>query len=100
MVTARLDALDGASLSGIIDRLVMSENSVHVVDYKTNRIVPDQPDQVPLGILQQMAAYGDAVTKIYPSRDIHLHVLWTKTASEMEIPLKMVRSVLQTAPRP
>ena len=38
---------------GVIDRLVISENSVFIIDFKTNQEVPTSVDEIPLGILKQ-----------------------------------------------
>lgn len=89
-------------LHGMIDRLVVSDSGIHAIDYKTNMQVPDQPGQVPEGLLRQMAAYRAALRGIWPDRPLHLSILWTATRSLMELPDPLLDRVMaaldQTAP--
>ncbi len=73
-------------LHGKIDRLVITENRVLAVDYKSNRDVPATPEAVPLGILRQMAAYRAALAQLWPGLRVETAVLWTATRSLMALP--------------
>ncbi len=84
-ITATLPGY-GRIMSGIIDRLIIGPDKVTVVDFKSNRVVPDQPKDTPEGVLRQMAAYRAALMQIYPDRPIHAEILWTHHAKLM--PLK------------
>ncbi|MDA5092942.1 double-strand break repair helicase AddA [Aliiroseovarius sp. KMU-50] len=75
----------GRILSGIVDRLIIEENTVTVVDFKTNRIVPKSADATPEGILRQMAAYRVALMQIYPDHQIEAAILWTAHAKLMPL---------------
>ena len=81
---------------GVIDRLVVTDDKVSVVDFKTNRVVPSRPDDIPLGILQQMAVYREMIEPIYPDRPIDLYVLWTGPALLMPIPHDLVTGIHDT----
>jgi len=70
---------------------------VIVVDYKTNRVVPRNADEVPEGILRQMGAYALAVQQIYPGRTVETAILWTATAKVMPLPHALVMAALQKA---
>jgi len=59
---------------------------VQVVDFKSNATVPATANEIPLGILRQMAAYGLAVQAIYPDQPVRCAIVWTATATVMEIP--------------
>ncbi|WBU52903.1 double-strand break repair helicase AddA [Paracoccus sp. SCSIO 75233] len=84
-------ALPGiGSVRGVVDRLVVSADSIIVIDYKSNATVPGEPDQTPEGILRQMAAYRDAVTGIYPGRLVETAVLWTSSRQLMWLPDKLL----------
>ena len=85
---------DGQRVHGIIDRLVVRENDVLAVDFKTNAVVPASPAQVPEGLLRQMAAYAHALKQIYPGRVIRTALLWTRTAQLMELPHDLVTAAL------
>ncbi|WP_424943610.1 double-strand break repair helicase AddA [Aliiroseovarius crassostreae] len=70
---------------GIVDRLIVTNDAVTVVDFKTNRAVPERPESTPDGILRQMAAYRVALAQIYPDRAIHAAILWTHHAKLMPL---------------
>jgi ATP-dependent helicase/nuclease subunit A len=76
----------GQPLYGVIDRLVVSDTEVLAVDYKSNRVLPRTPDQVPEGLLRQMAAYAVALEQVFPARRIRVALLWTAQAQLMELP--------------
>jgi ATP-dependent helicase/nuclease subunit A len=78
--------LGKAVLNGKIDRLVVTKDTVLIVDYKTNRTVPESPSAVPLAYLRQMAAYRMALRQIYPNHPIQCALLWTATPCLMTLP--------------
>ena len=79
---------------GKIDRLVITNDRVLAIDYKSNRDVPSRPEAVPLGILRQMAAYHAALAAIWPDRAVETAVLWTATRSLMPLPDALISRVL------
>ena len=82
---------------GIIDRLIVTENDILAVDFKTNRAVPETPETCPEGILRQMAAYATALTAIYPDKTIRTAILWTQNASLMPLPHEIVTGLSESA---
>jgi ATP-dependent helicase/nuclease subunit A len=92
--------IDGQPLYGVIDRLVLTENHVLVVDFKSNAAVPAAIKEVPEGLLQQMGAYAAALAQIYPDRQIETAILWTKTAELMHLPPQMVTDAFAGAALP
>lgn len=82
--------VQGRALSGQIDRLAVTADSVWVVDYKTNRPPPREPQDVAPVYLQQLAAYRSAVAAIYPGRAIRSFLLWTDGPSLMELPPELL----------
>ena len=66
------------------------------VDFKTNATVPDTPAEVPAGLLAQMGAYAVALAQIYPDRRIDLAILWTRTATLMDLPHDIVMAAMHT----
>lgn len=87
-------------LFGTIDRLVVEPTQVLAVDYKSNRVIPARPEQVPDGLLRQMGAYAEALAQIYPGRRIETALLWTATARLMVLPPEIVRDALSRATIP
>ncbi|WP_147109843.1 double-strand break repair helicase AddA [Tateyamaria sp. syn59] len=86
--------LGHARLHGTIDRLHITPTTIHIVDFKTNRVVPKEPHQTPEGVLRQMGAYAYAIAQIYPDRDIQLSILWTHTGELMPLPHDIVTAAL------
>ncbi|MGP1282754.1 MAG: double-strand break repair helicase AddA [Parasphingopyxis sp.] len=64
-------------VSGTVDRLLVGDDAVRVVDFKTGRVVPDGIDAVPEGHVRQMAAYAGALQVIFPNRRIEASLLYT-----------------------
>jgi ATP-dependent helicase/nuclease subunit A len=64
-------------IHGQIDRLVVLDRSVLIVDYKTNRPPPLLESEVAPVYLRQMATYRAALGRIYPGRRIDCALLWT-----------------------
>ena len=86
--------LDGQRLHGVVDRLLVTENEVQIIDFKTNAVVPETPEHCPEGLLRQMGAYANALQQIYPGRRISTAILWTRTASIMPLPHDIVTAAL------
>lgn len=73
----------GQPLAGAIDRLIVLPSRVIAVDFKSNAIVPETPQEIPEGLIRQMRAYRAALTQIYPGRQIETALLWTRKARMM-----------------
>lgn len=71
--------IGGIVVSGTVDRLLVSDETVTIVDYKTTRRPPASAEQIPGPTLKQMAAYVAALEVIYPGRTIEAAVLYTQT---------------------
>ena len=82
------------TLSGTIDRLIIKPDRILAVDFKTNAITPDRPEDTPEGILRQMGAYLEALEQIWPDRPIEVAIVWTTTAEFMPLPHGIVRQAL------
>jgi ATP-dependent helicase/nuclease subunit A len=85
-------ASDGTEveISGQIDRLVVEENRVVIVDYKTNFHPPATVAEIPLEYRAQLCVYREMLKQIYPGREISAQLLWTAVPSLMEIPEKVL----------
>ncbi len=76
----------GLSLSGQIDRLVILDDRILIVDYKTNRPPPARIEEVAPGYIAQLAAYRALLREIYPAHRIEAALLWTFDARLMPVP--------------
>ncbi|MFZ1413534.1 MAG: double-strand break repair helicase AddA [Defluviicoccus sp.] len=69
--------LAGRPIAGQVDRLLVGDAIVTVLDYKTDRTVPTAAARVSVGYLRQMAAYRAVLRRIYPERTVRCLLLWT-----------------------
>jgi ATP-dependent helicase/nuclease subunit A len=89
----------GKPLLGTIDRLIVRDDAIIAVDYKTNMAVPGSPDQCPEGLQRQMGAYAVALKQIYPDRAVETGILWTANRTYMTLPQNIVIEALSRATR-
>jgi ATP-dependent helicase/nuclease subunit A len=68
---------DGRVIAGTVDRLLVEENRVSVVDFKTGR-VPASDSEIPGSHRAQMEAYAEALRVIFPGREVRAALLYTR----------------------
>ena len=86
-IVGRLERPGGrpALVSGQIDRLVVTESEVLIVDFKTNHAPPSRPEEAPKGYVRQLALYRAVLARLYPQLPVRAALLWTETPELMEI---------------
>lgn len=91
-VTGTVGDVNGAAfvISGQIDRLVLSDGEVAIVDYKSNRPPPEAAQDVALVYLRQMAAYRHLIARAWPDRVVRAYLLWTDAPRLMELPAELL----------
>ncbi|HEX3422909.1 MAG TPA: double-strand break repair helicase AddA [Sphingomicrobium sp.] len=67
---------DGRVIAGTVDRLLVEERRISVIDFKTGR-VPASDADIPAAHRAQIEAYADALQVIFPGRDISAALLYT-----------------------
>jgi len=74
--------MDGkiVTVSGQIDRLYIGETDIWIVDFKSNRLPPDNLKAIPSAYIRQMQLYRMLLTQIYPGKTVRCALLWTATA--------------------
>lgn len=77
--------VDGCAVSAQIDRLLVEDGRVLIVDYKTLRPPPAIEQKVPAAYLRQLAVYRAALARIYPRHEIRCALLWTEGPRLMPI---------------
>lgn len=77
--------LDGKIISAQVDRLVILNNTVILIDYKTNRHVPKTPDQIPENYKNQIKTYKRLLKKIFPDKLVKAYLLWLETLTVTEV---------------
>ncbi len=72
-------------VSGQVDRILVTDQEVLVVDYKTQRPAPETAADAPVAYLNQMAAYRAVLAGVFPGRPVHCALLWTDRPHLMPI---------------
>ena len=88
----------GRPVNGVVDRLVVTDETVLIADYKTNRPAPRSLDEAANrhpGYLVQLALYRAVLARLYPGRAIRAALLWTETPELMEIPALRLDAALE-----
>ncbi len=87
-IVGRVAGADGTAVavSGQVDRLAVSGDSVLIADYKTDRAVPATAAEVPGPYLGQLALYRAVLSRIYPERTIRAALVFTAAPSLVEVP--------------
>jgi ATP-dependent helicase/nuclease subunit A len=85
-------------IHGIVDRLIVTQDRVLAIDFKTNAAVPAMAQDCPDGILRQMGAYSHALAQIFAGKTIETAIIWTKTAEIMPLPHDIVMQALKSTP--
>lgn len=80
----------GLVVSGTVDRLLVLEDRILVVDFKTGRRAPASVEQIPAYHLRQMGAYAEALRIIFPGRTITAALLYTATPVLFEVPQSLL----------
>lgn len=77
--------IGGTVVSGTVDRLLIEEDRVRVVDFKTGRRAPETGAEAPTYHLRQMAAYAAALAVIFPGRTVEAALLYTAVPRLLEL---------------
>jgi ATP-dependent helicase/nuclease subunit A len=83
-------------VSGQVDRLTVSADDVLAIDYKTDSIVPAQPENVPAAYVTQLALYRGVLRQIYPAKRVRAALLFSGGPRLIEIPLPVMDAALKT----
>ncbi len=77
-------------LAGRIDRLVIDDSGVTVIDYKSDASVPGGPGDVPGNYLTQLGLYALVAGQLFPGRTVRAAILWTQLESLMFLPSEIL----------
>ncbi len=72
--------INGRTVTGVVDRLVVAPDAVLIADYKTNRPAPHslaETQERYQGYIVQLALYRAVLTRLYPDRPIRAALVWT-----------------------
>jgi len=91
------DLPPGVSISGRIDRLVVTPQRVLVVDFKSNRPAPDQAEDADPAYILQMAIYAAVLRRLYPDRAVEAALVWTDGPKLMAVSQGLMDAALENA---
>ncbi len=77
-------------VAGTIDRLLITQERIWLVDFKTARRPPASLDEVPVAVLRQMAAYVAALEVSFPGRLVEAALLYTQLPQLIAIPSDII----------
>ena len=77
---------NGVVVSGTVDRLLVADDGIRLVDFKTGRQAPASIGDVPVYHLRQMAAYVSALRVIFPDRPVTATLLYTAGPILFDVP--------------
>jgi ATP-dependent helicase/nuclease subunit A len=75
---------DGRVIAGTVDRLLVEEGRISVIDFKTGR-VPASGAEIPAAHRAQMHAYAEALRVIFPGREVSAALLYTAGPTLIEV---------------
>ena len=75
---------DGRVIAGTVDRLLVEESRISVIDFKTGK-VPATESLIPNAHRAQMTAYAEALQVIFPGRAISAALLYTAGPKLIEL---------------
>lgn len=73
------------AVSGRIDRLAVTPESVVVADFKTTARPPQAVDAIPVTTIAQLAAYAALMREIYPGRQVRALAIYTANLACFEL---------------
>jgi ATP-dependent helicase/nuclease subunit A len=73
------------AVSGQVDRLAVTNDSVLIADYKTNRPAPSCLPDVPDAYIAQLALYRAVLGRLYTDKRIRAALVWTDVPDLIEI---------------
>src|SRR5262249_20155104 len=76
----------GRPVSGVVDRLAVTDSMVLIADYKSDRAVPASIEQVPLTYVSQLALYRAVLRRLYPNHQVCAALVWTAGPVLTELP--------------
>ena len=92
LVEAPIAAVVGSLvIAGTVDRLLVSDAGVTIIDFKTGRRVPASAEAVEPYYLRQMAAYVAALEQVFPGRPVTAALLYTEAPRLITLPDALIR---------
>jgi ATP-dependent helicase/nuclease subunit A len=82
------------AVSGRVDRIAMTGETMLIADFKTNRLVPARPEDADPAYILQMAIYRRLLTESLAGRPLRALLVWTAGPQIMEVPDALLDAAL------
>ena len=82
--------VDDRVVAGTVDRLLITDEEVHVIDFKTGRRTPSSADAVSRHYKAQMGAYAALLANIFPGKTVRASLLYTHGPVLIELPAEIL----------
>ncbi len=69
--------IDNNVISGRIDRMLITDEEIFIIDFKSNRNPPPAANAVPKVYIKQLALYKRLLSELWPHKTIRSALLWT-----------------------
>ena len=79
-------------INGRVDRLVITQTDILLVDYKTDRPAPDSAEDVEPSYLLQMTAYQIVLENAFPGRTVRPALLYTDGPKLFDLPARLLQN--------
>jgi len=63
---------------GIIDRVIIEDDTITVIDFKTHRQAPSEQQELAQTFSQQLGYYEQAAALLWPNKNIKSGILFTQ----------------------
>ena len=77
-------------LAARLDRVVVGERDVMIVEFKTDRVVPKVDSSIPGSYVTQLALYRVAVARLFEGRPVKCAILWTAEPRLTVLPTRLL----------
>ena len=84
-------------INGRVDRLVVTDTDILIVDFKTDQPAPARAEDVAETYLAQMGAYYAVLKQAYPAHDISAALVWTDGPDLMQLPPERMLAALKSS---
>jgi ATP-dependent helicase/nuclease subunit A len=94
-IVGRLMRADAGPIlvSGQVDRLAITNDAVLIADYKSDRTVPTQLDEVE-PYIAQLALYRGVLTRLYPDKTVRAALVFTEGPRLFDLPAAAMEAAL------
>ena len=92
----RRNGADPIPVPGLVDRLAVAGDTVLIVDYKTDRLMPNRLDEVERYVTQ-LALYRAVLAGVFPGKTVRAALLFTIGPKLMEVPAAIMDKALDAA---